>query len=139
MEEIAWKKVCCPVDFSEESRAALDVAADVARRLGAALVLLHVEEEPEPGMELELARFRQLAEARGVSSVTTAHTRGHPKSAIARYADEYGFDLVVMGTHGWTGRAHALVGSVAESTVRSARCPVMVVHEQWRAEKERAA
>ena len=38
MKEIAWKKICCPVDFSEESRAALRVAADVARRLGADLL-----------------------------------------------------------------------------------------------------
>ena len=136
---ITWKKICCPVDFSDESRAALEVAADVARRFGAALVLLHVDETPAETMEADLARFKQVAEAQGVASVTTAHTSGHPKSAIARFADEHGFDLVVMGTHGWTGRAHALVGSVAESTVRSARCPVMVVHEEWPAAGERAA
>jgi len=130
--DIAWRRICCPVDFSGESRAALKVAINVAVRLDAELVLLHVVDRPDSATQRELDVLRALAEAEGAPKVTTAHTPGHPKSAIGRYVNEQGFDLVVMGTHGWTGRAHALVGSVAESTVRSARCPVMVVHGEWK-------
>jgi len=132
MTEIAWTRICCPVDFSQESRAALQVAADVSRRMGAELVLLHVDDRPNRTLDGQLALMRQLAEQAGASRVSTAHTSGHPKSAIARWVNDHGVDLVVMGTHGWTGRAHALVGSVAESTVRAARCPVMVVHGEWK-------
>jgi universal stress protein A len=130
MNEIPWKKICCPVDLSEESRAALRVAADLCRRFGAELTLLHVDEGA--GVDGQLATWRREAEAAGAPRVATEETRGDPKTAIGEYANTGAFDLVVMGTHGRTGRTHALVGSVAENTVRQARCPVMVVHAEWR-------
>ncbi|MFT3916665.1 MAG: universal stress protein [Anaeromyxobacteraceae bacterium] len=139
MTEISWTRVCCPVDFSAESRAALLVAADMARRMDAELVVLHVDERTNPTLQGQLSRMRGLAEAAGAPRVTTAHTGGHPKSAIARWVNGQAIDLVIMGTHGWTGRAHALVGSVAESTVRAARCPVMVVHGEWKNLEDEAA
>lgn len=45
------------------------------------------------------------------------------------YAADNGFDLIVMGTHGRTGMAHLLMGSAAETVVRSAPCPVLTVRE----------
>jgi universal stress protein A len=139
LNTISWNKILCPVDFSAESRAGLEVAADIARRFEAPLVLLHVAEAMDPHAVEALAHLREEAVARGVPEIRTTVAEGSPKSAIARYADEHGFDLVVMGTHGWTGRAHALAGSVAESTVRSARCPVMVVHGERAEAREHAA
>lgn len=129
MTEIPWKTVCCPVDLSEASRAALRVASDVCRRLGASLTLLHVHDGQPAGEQL--TRWRADAQAAGVQQVSAEETTGDPQTAIAAWADAHGVDLVVMGTHGRTGRAHALVGSVAESTVRQAHCPVMVVHDEW--------
>jgi universal stress protein A len=129
MNSIAWKKICCPVDFSPESRAALRVAVDLCRRFGAELTLLHVEDPAHPAGN-QPAAWRSEVEAAGLR-VTTATTRGDPKAAIAAFADDSAFDAIVMGTHGRTGRAHSLVGSVAESTVRAARCPVMIVHADW--------
>jgi universal stress protein A len=129
MRPLTWKKICCPVDFSEESRAALRVAVDLCRALGAELTLLHVE-DPGHAWSEELAAWTRNAEDAGVSA-TSARVPGDPKTAISGYANSAGFDAVVMGTHGRTGRARALVGSVAESTVRGARCPVMVVHAEW--------
>jgi nucleotide-binding universal stress UspA family protein len=130
MPEIPWKKICCPVDLSEESRAALEVAADLCRRFGAALTLVHVDEgKPIGGDQLE--SWKKEAVTAGAPRATVDEIRGDAKTAIAEYASDRGFDLVVMGTHGRTGRAHSLVGSVAESTVRTARCPVMVVHADW--------
>ena len=42
-----WKRICCPIDFSDASRAAMEVAADLAKRFGAELILLHAY--PIPG------------------------------------------------------------------------------------------
>jgi nucleotide-binding universal stress UspA family protein len=64
------------------------------------------------------------------------HTRLHAHSAvlfgsapdeIQEYARRESIDLIVMGTHGRGGVAHALMGSVAEKVVRSAACPVLTV------------
>ncbi len=129
MQEIAWKKVCCPVDFSEESHAALRVAVDLCKRLGAELTLLHVDDPEHPGPGPADA-WREDASAAGVPA-KTAETHGDPQSAIADWTERHGFDAIVMGTHGRTGRERSLVGSVAESTLRRARCPVMVVHADW--------
>jgi nucleotide-binding universal stress UspA family protein len=129
MHEIAWRKVCCPVDFSRESRAALEVAVDLCRRLGAELTILHVEEQRDEGHGA-LDAWMEDAARLGIRALA-ATTHGDPKTAIARWAQRHGFDAIVIGTHGWTGRARQLVGSVAESTVRNAACPVMVIHEEW--------
>jgi nucleotide-binding universal stress UspA family protein len=46
---------------------------------------------------------------------------------ITAYAGDNGFDVIIMGTHGRTGLAHLLMGSVAESVIRTAPCPVLTV------------
>jgi nucleotide-binding universal stress UspA family protein len=128
MTPIAWKRICCAVDFSDASRAALRVAIDLCRRLGADLTVLHVDDglpAPErPDAWADVARKEGL-------QADVAAARGDPKVAIAEWADTQGVDVVVMGGTGTTGRARAFVGSVAESTVRRARCPVLVIHSEW--------
>jgi nucleotide-binding universal stress UspA family protein len=60
-----------------------------------------------------------------------AHVRtvtGEPVSEILRYAQEQKIDLVVMGTHGRTGIAHLILGSIAEHVLRKSPCPVLTVH-----------
>jgi nucleotide-binding universal stress UspA family protein len=52
---------------------------------------------------------------------------GDPATEILRIAQECKCDLIVMGTHGRTGVARLLMGSVAEHVVRKAECPVLVV------------
>jgi len=54
---------------------------------------------------------------------------GSPAAAIIDYATATGTSLVVMGTHGRTGLAHPLMGSVAEQVVRTAPCPVLTVRQ----------
>jgi nucleotide-binding universal stress UspA family protein len=130
MHEIAWKKVCCPIDYSDASRAALRVAVDLCRKLGAELTLLHVEDGAHAAGGSGAGAWEETAAEAGVPA-RTAETHGDPKTAIAEWTNAHEVDAIVMGTHGRTGRAHALVGSVAESTVRRAHCPVMVVHEDW--------
>ena len=136
----SWSKICCPVDFSETSRAALDEAVDLAAHFGAELALLHVFEvaptmvsPPEVfertvrELERKLELWRAEAERRGASRVRSTVANGVPAAEIVRFAREGGHDLVVMGTHGRRGLRHLVLGSVAERVVREAHCPVLVV------------
>ncbi len=135
MPAIAWRKVCCPVDFTDPARAGLRVAADLCSRLGSELVLLLVdggakvaEELPAGGpAEPRLEAWRAEAERLGAARATVARTAGPPEVAIVDFAAAQGVDLVVMGTHGRVDRERMLTGSVAEGVVRNARCPVLTV------------
>ncbi|HYD52207.1 MAG TPA: universal stress protein [Gemmatimonadaceae bacterium] len=151
MANADWKSICCPIDFSDASRAAMEVAADLARRTGASLTLLHAYPVPgytfpdgsvvaSPRMLQELAdqsarhlgEWRKQAEALGAPLVNVETVVGEPAAEILTYARERKLDLLVLGTHGRTGLEHALMGSVAERVVRKARCPVLTVHPQGR-------
>ncbi len=145
-----WKRVCCPIDFSDASRAAMEVAADLARRTGAELVLLHAYPIPgytfpdgsvvaSPRMMQELAdqAQRHLQEWRvdaerivGAARVTAEKAIGEPAAEILSFARARGADLIVVGTHGRTGIEHARMGSIAERVVRRAHCPVLTVRPQ---------
>ncbi len=142
-----WKRICCPIDFSDASRAAMEVAADLAKRFGAELVLLHAYPIPgytfpdgsvvaSPKMMQDLAdqAQRHLEEWRaeaeqlaGGVRVTAEKAVGEPAAEILEVAREQGADLLVLGTHGRTGLEHALMGSIAERVVRRAHCPVLTV------------
>jgi nucleotide-binding universal stress UspA family protein len=74
-----------------------------------------------------LAR-RITSDDRARFRATTEVMFGPVSETIANYADVNGFDLVVMGTHGRSGFAHLMMGSVAERVVRTAHCPVMTTH-----------
>jgi universal stress protein A len=131
-----WKTICCPVDFSEPTQAALGVAADLCGRLGSDLVLLHVDgggkvAEELAGVELvhtTLAAWKEDAKRRGAGNVTLEFVRGQAEIAIVDFAARNGVDLIVMGTHGRVDREKMLAGSVTESVVRNAGCPVMTIH-----------
>jgi len=147
-----WKRICCPIDFSDASRAAMEVAADLARRFGAELVLFHAYPVPgytfpdgsvvaspkmlqelADGAERHLEAWRRDAEVAGASRVEAAKVAGEPAAEIVSFAREQGVDLLVLGTHGRTGLEHALMGSIAERVVRRARCPVLTVRPPARA------
>jgi universal stress protein A len=137
MPSITWKRILCPVDFSEESRAALRVAADLASRFDAELTLFHAVPDAAarvasaPEATGSLAQWKTQAEGLGVAHVATATASGDPRAVIVEHAQTGGFDLVVMGTHGRTGRDRLLIGSVAENVVRSSRVPVLTVHAEF--------
>jgi universal stress protein A len=144
-------RILVPTDFSPTADAALDYAFGLAERFGASLQLLHVLEDPfiYEGISAEayiseapLTRAAMLEDARDRLAhragprqpqvpVETEVLFGHGARTIAEYAAERGIDLIVMGTHGRTGIAHVLLGSVAERLVRTAPCPVLTVrHHQ---------
>ncbi len=142
----AMRKILCPIDFSAGSKAALSWAEDWAQQFGAALYLLHAYENPvyvlppagyvgptvdalsgvRKHLEAELDRWKAEAERSGIK-VRADLIEGTPYRTVIDVARDYTPDLIVMGTHGRTGLAHALIGSVAERVVRLAPCPVLTV------------
>lgn len=139
----AWKQIGCAVDFSAHSWAALQRAADLARRLEAQLILVHVIPPGQGGVHSRAERALGLAEERILGRldewraaagraagrpVQAQLLLGSPASELVRFGAR-GLDLLVVGTRGPTGLGRLLLGSVAERVARDAACPVMVVHE----------
>jgi universal stress protein A len=142
------RRILVPVDFSAPSRAALEHATGLAERMDAELVVLHAWEQPaylgpegvvlsapgvvHPGLEeVRRAVEREVAQfVKGVPLPAGTQVRvvqGKPHDAILAVAAEPGVDLVVMGTHGRSGLARMIVGSVAEAVIRHAPCPVLTL------------
>ena len=145
-------RILVPTDFSESSDAALEFARAIAERVGASIHLLHVLNEPllaeglaaeafsrtTPSFErsvLDAAKADLSGRADGAASAEVVF--GHPAD-IGAYASKLGADLIVMGTRGRTGIAHLFLGSVAETVVRSAPCPVLTVRCRSRGANETA-
>jgi nucleotide-binding universal stress UspA family protein len=141
------RRILLAVDFSADSARAVEVAADLARRLGAHVDVVHALELPRDhfanaaafGIELEerirasvalaLDDVGQQLEKKAVT-VTLLTRPGRPSAVIAEVAEEIGCQLIVMGTRGRSGLSHVLLGSVAERTLRMAPCAVLVVRSR---------
>ena len=142
--------VLVAVDFSERSHAALAAGHALAAPYGAPVELVHVVRDagPYPGFapnilslvdfdpeqgEAVRDRLVRFAGASGWPAPAAAHVGlGAPARVIADLAAERGAAAVVLGTHGRTGLAHALIGSVAEGALRRAPCPVLTIKETER-------
>lgn len=131
----AVNRILLPTDFSPCSLHALRYAEELARRLGAELIVLHVDfaltiydlpDSGEPTARHALDRAVELMRQHDFKVRGICH-HGFPADEIVKTAAAEHADLIVMGTHGRTGLKHALMGSVAESVVRKAACPVMTV------------
>lgn len=123
-------EILFPTDFSPASEAAGSIARAMALEAGARLHVLHVVPPVTDPSQLaaQLARAGQrLAEG---LRVETALRTGLAGRTIVHYAREKGIGLIVLGTHGRTGFSHAILGSVAETVVRLAPCPVLTVPAQ---------
>jgi nucleotide-binding universal stress UspA family protein len=138
-------RVMIPVDGSEHSQRALDVAIDLAQSFRAELVIVNVIDLARVGLlaggdallvqdsleevETEGTAIADAALARvgGRVPASSRIARGTPSDEIERLAGEIRPVMIVMGSHGRTGLSRALLGSVAEGVVRGAPVPVMVV------------
>jgi nucleotide-binding universal stress UspA family protein len=131
-------RILHPTDYSDCSNAAFAAAAGLARSLGAELIVLHVMAPIEviPMHAGALAyphgdrqQARDMLEKVTDPPVRVRHLllEGNPIDEILRTAREEEADLIVMGTHGWTGLNRFLLGSVAEHVLRKAPCPVQTV------------
>ncbi len=147
VEFVSPERLLVPVDLSEPSLEALRRALALASRLGARLSVLHCHQAPAllyaptnlgypvlaPGFDEEAlrssieARYRQVlagVDWRGVEH-EVLFVEGEPTAAIRERAGD--FDLVVLGSHGRTGLARAVLGSVAYTVLKHAEVPVLVV------------
>ena len=147
-------RILSPVDFSSNSKRALDHAAVMARWYEAELVALHVvpllptvfgfpspvamgtDPATSEAVARELSGF--VAEAATVvKTVTPVVREGSPAVEILHYAAENDVDLVVLGTHGRSGFERFMLGSVTEKVVRKAPCPVLTVPRHCEGQPER--
>lgn len=139
------RTILVPVDFSEHSAKALDLAIDLAKTFRAKIYLLHCyqvqplgvtpygivipesfDREIREAAGRHLGEWREKAAAEGIE--TEAALSGlFPSIAIGDTAAQIRADLIVMGTRGLSGIKHVMLGSVAERTVRIAPCPVLTV------------
>ncbi|MGO9059918.1 MAG: universal stress protein [Candidatus Binataceae bacterium] len=130
---LRFGNILCPVDFDQNSLAAVPVAAELARERNATLHLLHViDERGLPSGKIESAA--QIKLERISRKKLKAGTRyeilvmpGDPAVEVPQMAVKLGIDLIVMATHGRKGLRRLVLGSVAERVVREARCPVLTV------------
>ena len=146
---IRLQKILLPTDFSNYSAAATKYACELATKFDAELHILHTLEShlsltPNFGMGLDLPKYVSESKAAAEKSlagvldskwsagrtVVKAIVEGSPQVEIIGYARKHNIDLIVLATHGRTGLSHVLMGSVAESVVRTAPCPVLPVRPE---------
>jgi nucleotide-binding universal stress UspA family protein len=129
-------RILIATDFSLCSLHALGHGEELARKLGAEILLLHVEAVPVAGSQVvdvshEAAERQLTATADRLRSyhlrVRTLLRTGAADEEILNAADAERASLIVMGTHGRKGVARVLLGSDAERVLRSAPCPVLTV------------
>lgn len=141
-------RILVPTDFGPASAIALSYGIDLAHTFDAALHVLHAVVDVVPvspvtalygpehaGVLVNMdddarASLRALVASRTDAPPNTVEVvvrSMSPANAILEYAAEHGIDFIVMGTHGRSMVAHLLLGSVTETVVRSAACPVLTV------------
>ena len=144
-----FKKLLVPTDLSEPAEVAFRAALSVIGSDPAEVTLLHVVDLStllpmttifmSPGQELSLRRevrerveqtMGELVAGKGVEGQRIEIVVLEDKSvanAICRYAEDHNYDAIVISSHGRTGLAHLMIGSVAERVVRLAKRPVLVI------------
>lgn len=137
------RTILCPVDFSDASRKAVQYAREFASNMGAAVYLLNVveprpmavditlnyvplEEDLEKAASEDLKVILQEFIQAGLKAECAVEF-GNPSDVILDKAAELDVNLLIMGSHGKTGLSRLIMGSVAETVVRKANCPVLIV------------
>ncbi len=148
---MATPTVLIALDFSSCAESVARKGVELARQLGAQPLLLHVvpptpvplhtrlkihdqadptvEEYLQRSAEERLSRFAELLG--GEPRARVAVRFGNPSEQIVEEARQRRASMIVVGTRGRTGLAHALYGSVAEGVVRTADVPVTTIRAQW--------
>ncbi len=150
------RTILLPTDFSECANYALSYATSLARQAGAKIICVHaiepavptvgytgmteplpivdISEQLENAAERELPKIAEHEECSGLD-VEELIVHGDAASEIVRVGKERGVDLIVISSHGRTGLGRILFGSTAESVVRHAHCPVLVVKPPTESDK----
>lgn len=146
--EPALSKILVPIDFSDSSLKALDVAKELASAFDAQIDLLHVIQPiaiPVPyGISLASvtspevrertkAALEEIGQSIGDTDLAIHIENGIPADRITVFAEENESDLIVIASHGLTGFDRFIQGSVSQEVVRLAPCPVFSVKSHSRA------
>jgi nucleotide-binding universal stress UspA family protein len=143
---LSIRRILFPTDFSEPAEYAWPYALTFAQEFGAEVHLLHVVAPPPRLTEAYTVTFDPEGMVQALMVEANASLDGQVEAAKSRglifrrevrvgvdyreiidYAIKHDIDLIVMATHGRTGLAHVLLGSVAEKVVRKAPCPVLTI------------
>lgn len=141
------KKILVPVDLSHASTILLQYANTIAEKFGARLIFLFVVEDlySYSGLPVEIRldpfdedyksysrrnmeNFLEENRHHVTGEYESIVLSGHPAKEIVDYADREDIDLIVIGTHGFSGLDRMIFGSVAEKVIKRAPCPIMVVN-----------
>ena len=144
-----YKKILVAVDNSDTGKLALKEAVKIAKEVGSKLRIVYVIDsfnvypaaeyvsyedlrgsmEQEGKLILDAAKASLKSSAISFSQHLLKTTTKKPRiaEAIAADAENWGADLIVVGTHGRRGFSHFLLGSVAESIIRAATKPVLLI------------
>lgn len=142
------QRILVPLSHAAGHDLVIDYACVIAKGMRAGLTLLHVYEPPNamvgivPGATVGgetaaeqvlgdqlLDHATALVQAAGIATVDRILERASPAAkVILEHARTGAFDLIVMGSHGRKGVSRLVLGSVAESVLRDAPCPVLTVH-----------
>jgi universal stress protein A len=147
-------KILCPTDFSEPSYKALKIANDLAKQFSAELILVHVLSPAQTFPAASIMPPATLAAGGAFSEDLAGEIEGHamksldmtleekvseginskivllhgsPSEEIVKCAEKSSVNVIVMGTHGFSGWRHLLLGSVTEKVVRISSCPVLTI------------
>ncbi|HVR16539.1 MAG TPA: universal stress protein [Candidatus Limnocylindrales bacterium] len=132
------KTILAPTDFSDLSANGVRYACQLARDVGAALIIFNVvaldESNAVNKREIEQHKKRleefvaeKVADAGVGLKVRQMVDAGQPFGAIVDRAEKEGVDLIVMSSHGRSGLSRMLIGSVTDKILRGGSCPVLVV------------
>lgn len=138
------KTIVVPLDGSTVAEAALRPAVDLARQAGATLILLRAAEahagpmgdiiEAQVDVMREAEEYLAAARARvlaaGAPRVDVSAWYGPPAEAIVEAARHRHADLIVMASHGRSGIARLVLGSVAESVLRATAVPILLIRAE---------
>ena len=137
-----YKRILIPTDFSRSSFAAFKPAAAMAAKFSSKIILLHVAEDVpvyafyigstqkklnEQLVEHSAKEMRKAARRLNYKNSELIVRIGNVQKELLRVVKEKKIDTIVMATHGHTGLANVLIGSVAEKIVRHAPCHVLTV------------
>lgn len=142
-----YRRLLCPVDFSDVSKNAFQIAIDLAVLFKADLHVIHVfqmpastipegiydipddmEDKVKSHFSKKLDEFIKNHSTPEINIITGSYA-GFPHVEIIKYVNEANADMIVMGTHGRTGLSHVLLGSVTERVIRTSDIPVLTVRK----------
>ena len=132
------RKILVPIDFSTNSKEALEYASAFAKDYDAELLIVHVMDpaiqklegiKPVEAMEGLGAALRDVKPADEAIPCSHRMLEGPAAETILKTAEAEKVEMIVMGTHGRSGLKRLVMGSVAEDVVRKASCPVLTLRQ----------